>query len=519
MTGKPPSVVSNVLWNWTNYGLQLAVAFYITPLLIARLGDTPYGLWILLSAILGYYGLLNFGIDSALVHYIAKYLAEGKREEIGKVIRTSQLVFAIIAAGVVLLSLGVGAAFAHSDFVFQHVFHLPEELRRPFAILLVILSVGAAASFVSRVFVSILRAKERYDLLNAIQITMLIGRTLAIVFLMGDSLVALGTIFAVSGILTGIAMWLTVKIVSPIGLEDTASGFDSNTFRAIRRFGFFSFLNSFADQFRFYTDSLVIGQFMKIHFITYYNLAAVFITYFRYFIGHAASPFFPVFSRYHGSGDKEAMRRTFLRASKILAFLAVLAAGNLMGSAYPFLRLWVGRVLAPEHVLLSYRVLLLLLLPFTIELTQSIAVNLIYGVGQHHRLTTLNGLEGLANLILSIVLVQHFGLLGVALGTAIPLVVTQMVFVPRIVCRLTGLDTLRYVVRSIVIPVLGGLALGVVQIMVYRSSGAETYWMLGTVAVSTSLAFTIPMLFLYFSTDERLMLREMWDSWRGAPQR
>ncbi len=356
---------------------------------------------------------------------------------------------------------------------------------------------------------SILRAKERYDLLNGIQITLLIGRTLAIVFLMGDSLVALGTIFALSAVITGIAAWLTVRSVSPAGIEDSASGFDPNTFRTIRKFGLYSFLNSLADQFRFYTDSLVIGQFMKVQFITYYNLAAIFVTYFRHFIGHAASPFFPVFSRYHGTGDTQALRRTFLRASKTLSFLAVLAAGNLMGSAYPFLKLWVGQILAPEHVLLGYQVLLVLLLPFTVELTQSIAVNLIYGMGQHHRLTTLNGLEGLeglANLILSIVLVQRFGLVGVALGTGIPLVVTQMGFVSRIVCRLIGLDVLRYILRSIVIPVLGGLALGVAQIVVYRSTGAETYWLLGTVAVSTSLAslaFAIPMLFLYFSRDER----------------
>ena len=516
MTGKPPRVVSNVLWNWTNYGLQLAVAFYITPLLIARLGVTSYGLWILLSAILGYYGLLNFGIDSALVHYIAKYVAEGKRGEIGKVIRTSQLVFVTIAAGVVLLSIGVGAAFAYSDFVFRQVFHLPEELRRPFAILVVILSVGAAASFVSRVFVSILRAQERYDLLNAIQITMLVGRTLAIVFLMGDSILVLGSIFAVSGAITAVAVWLTARNVSPVVFQESASGFDPDTFRTIRRFGFFSFLNSLADQFRFYTDSLVIGQFIKIQFITYYNLAAVFITYFRHFIGHAASPFFPVFSRHYGAGDQEALRRTFLRASKVLAFLAVLAAGNLMGSAYPFLKLWVGRILAPEHVLLSYQVLLVLLLPFTIELIQSLAVNLIYGMGQHHRLTTLNGLEGLANLVLSIVLVRQFGLLGVALGTGIPLIVTQLVFVSRVVGRLTGIDTFRYVVRRIAVPTLCGFALGIAQILVYRSTGAETYWTVGLVVVSTSIAFAGPMLFLYFSEDERLVFRELWDSWRGA---
>ena len=516
MARKPPRVVTNVLWNWTNYGLKIAVAFYITPLLIHRLGDTSYGLWILLSSILGYYGLLNFGIDSALVHLISKHLANNRREEIAKVVTTSRFVFGLIALGVVVLSLGLGAAFAYSDLVFENIFNLSEELRQPFALLLVVLSVGMAGSFFARVFVSILRARERYDLLNSIEIVMLIVRTLAIVFLMGESLLALGCIFALSGILTAIAVWVTARRISPaIAERDIRPSFDPTTFRTIRECGVYSFLDSLADQVRFYTDALVIGQFMRIQFITYYNLAAVLITYFRHFIGHAASPFFPVFSRYHGANDKEALRRTFLRASKVLAFLAVLAAGNIMGSALPFLHLWVGDVLSPEYVTLSYRVLLVLLFPFTLEMIQSIAMNVIYGTGQHHRLTRLIGLEALANLILSIVLVRSYGLLGVALGTGIPLVVTQLVFVSRIVCHLTGVGTVRYVVHSIVLPVCCGLVLGTSQIALHGATGTKTYWGLAAVAFSTSLIFVVPMLRLYFSSDERRLFWDMWISLRG----
>jgi len=261
---------------------------------------------------------------------------------------------------------------------------------------------------------------------------------------------------------------------------------------------------------------LVIGQFMRLQFITYYNLAVVLITYFRHFIGHAASPFFPVFSRYYGAKDEEALRQTFLRASKILAFLAVLAAGNLMGSALPFLRLWVGAVVSPEYVTLSYQVLLVLLLPFTIEMMQSIALNLIYGTGQHRRLTRLNTLEALANLILSIALVRRYGLLGIALGTGIPLVVTQFVFVSRIVCHLTGVATLGYVVRCIVLPLGCGLALGVTQITLHRMMSTGSYWQLTIVALATSLAFVALMLRLYFSKGERRLFWEMWTSGRGG---
>jgi O-antigen/teichoic acid export membrane protein len=514
MVDKSPRVVTNILWNWTNYGLKTAVAFYITPLLIGRLGDTPYGVWILLSSILGYYGLLNFGIDSALVHYISKYLADANREGIGKVLRTSQVVFGIIAAGVVLLSSVLGAAFAYSDLVFRSLFNLSDELRSPFALLLVVLSLGMAASFYSRVSVSVLRARERFDVLNAIQIAMLIGRTLAIIFLMGKSLLALGVIFAVSGVLTALGVWLAARRIWPTDGRSSEPLFDATTFRTLHKFGLFSFLNSLADQVRFYTDSLVIGQFLRVQFITYYNLAAVLITYFRHFIGHAASPFFPVFSRYYGVGDEEALRQTFLRASKILAFLAVLAAGNLMGSALPFLRLWVGDVVSPEHVVLSYQVLLVLLLPFTIEMIQSIALNLIYGIGQHRRLTRLVALEALANLILSILLVRSYGLIGIALGTAIPLVVTQLVFVSRIVCHLTGVPTRGYVARCIVVPVGCGLALGVAQITLHQMISTGSYRQLAIVALLTSVGFIAPMLRLYFSKGERHQFLEMWASWK-----
>ena len=517
MAGKPPRVVRNVLWNWTHYGFKIAVAFYITPLLIERLGDTPYGLWILLSSILGYYGLLNFGIDSAVVHLISKHLAEDRRQEIARVISTSRFVFRAIAIGILFLSLGFAAAFAYSELVFENIFNVSEELRNPFALLLVILSLGLAGSFLARVFVGILRATERYDLLNSIEIVMLVARTLAIVFLMGDSLLALGCIFALSGILTALADWVAAwKAYPPITDTSTSPSFDTATFRSIRQFGIYSFLNLLTDQVRFYTDSLVIGQFMQIRFITYYNLAAVLITYFRHFIGHAASPLFPVFSRYHGANDEEALRRTFLRASKVLAFVAVLAAGNLMGSALPFLRLWVGGVIGSEYVALSYRVLLILLLPFTIEMIQSVALNVIYGTGQHHRLTRLNGLEAGANLFLSIVLVRSYGLLGVALGTGIPLIITHLVFVSRIVCHLAGVETPRYIGRSIVLPIVCGFALGAGQIFLHRSIGTEAYWQLAMVAMGTSLVFAVLMVRLYFSETERRLFWEMWTSRRGG---
>jgi O-antigen/teichoic acid export membrane protein len=509
---KTPRVVTNIVWNWANYGLSILAALYITPLLIERLGDTSYGLWVLLSAIVGYYGLLNFGIDFALVHYISRYLADGRRQEIARMIATGRVIFRFIAITVLFASVGLAAAFAYSDWV---IFPLSETLRHPFSILLIVLSIGMAASFLTRVFVSILRATERYDILNAVSMVVLVGRTLAIIFLMGDSLLALGSIFAISNVVSSLCFFVLARRLFPPD-EKYHARFDRVAFGKVRRYGFFFFLNSLAEQARFHADAVVIGLFMRINYITYYNLANVLITYFRNIVGNASSPFLPVFSRHHGAQDELALRRVFLQATKFLAFLTVLAGGNILGSALPFLKLWVGHALAPEYVLLSHQVLMVLLLPFTIELTQSIAASVIYGTGQHHRLAALNGLEGAANLLLSLLLIQRYGIIGVALGTAIPLLITRLFFIPRLVGRLTGIDLLPYIRTSIGVPIMCGAVLGVFQRFIYQRIGADTYGHLISIAGLTSIAFALAMARFYFSGEDRALFTRIWRSWRGG---
>src|SRR2546426_10406890 len=53
-------------------------------------------------------------------------------------------------------------------------------------------------------------------------------------------------------------------------------------------------------------------------------------------------------------------------------------------------------------------------------------------------------LEGLANLALSIALVQWYGILGVALGTAIPMALVSLFVLPVYVCRLLKLRLWTY---------------------------------------------------------------------------
>ncbi|HLK34405.1 MAG TPA: hypothetical protein VKT29_15025, partial [Terriglobales bacterium] len=51
-----------------------AVSLLMMPFLVHTLGDRAYGLWALVVAVLGYYGLLDLGVTPAICQHIGAAL-------------------------------------------------------------------------------------------------------------------------------------------------------------------------------------------------------------------------------------------------------------------------------------------------------------------------------------------------------------------------------------------------------------------------------------------------------------
>ena len=56
----------------TNFVLSIAISFYLMPFLIRSLGDSTYGIWTLVGEFLGYYGLMDIGLSSAVSRFISR---------------------------------------------------------------------------------------------------------------------------------------------------------------------------------------------------------------------------------------------------------------------------------------------------------------------------------------------------------------------------------------------------------------------------------------------------------------
>jgi O-antigen/teichoic acid export membrane protein len=100
-------VTKNVGAIWLNLFVHAAVGFFLAPFILHQLGDQLFSLWVLVFALTGYYGLLDLGIRSATVRYVAKFASVNDQDGLAKFVNTSLAFY----CGIGLLSLlvtGIG---------------------------------------------------------------------------------------------------------------------------------------------------------------------------------------------------------------------------------------------------------------------------------------------------------------------------------------------------------------------------------------------------------------------------
>jgi O-antigen/teichoic acid export membrane protein len=219
-----------------------------------------------------------------------------------------------------------------------------------------------------------------------------------------------------------------------------------------------------AGRVRFKTDALVIGTFVSAAAVTYFTIGSRLIDYASEAVSSLAQIFVPMTSQSQAKGDVDALRKIFVLGNRACAFIIfpITAVLTILGKSV--IEAWVG----PKYVAASYPVLLVLLYPTTLMLAQSASGRTLWGLAKHRTWAWVVLLEGAANLILSVVLVRRYGILGDAIGTAIPLACSMIFFLPLHLCRLLGIKLKTYLYRAFVWPLVLCVPLVAVLLLMRR---------------------------------------------------
>jgi O-antigen/teichoic acid export membrane protein len=130
-------------------------------------------------------------------------------------------------------------------------------------------------------------------------------------------------------------------------------------------------------------------------------------------------------------------------------------------------------------------------------LSQAASTRVLFGLGKHQTMAKITVIEGFANLILSIALVPPLGIVGDALGTAIPLAFTYLVFMPRHLKKEIGVPVGTFVREAYTLPTLLTLPLVAVLWLANRFFYPRNLIQLALEILAVSSIYGVGLLWAY----------------------
>lgn len=444
-------MLRSIFSNWVGLFAVGLMSFFITPFMIHRLGDFQFGIYTLAFSAVGYFELLAQGIRSTLQRFVGLLSGKNDRDALNSVFTNAFFLSIVISLFLILLFVGLSQ-------ILPSFFKLAAGQRYLFAWLVILLGLNLGPGVPAALLGSYLCGLNRFDLFNLLTIVRQAVRTVLIVWVLlrGDGVLAVAVCVLASTLVCLPINWWMIRRIDP-QLRFVFKDLSLKTARELLVFTFWTLLNNAGALLRDSTDSIVIGRVLNAALITPFSVASRLVAYFRPMITSMVSPLLPRMSKLEGLGNRTEIKRLFLGMTRISA-LASLAIGSLLVlHGRSIILLWVG----PRYVS-SYPILVLLTVGAVASAGQFGTLSTLTALGRHRAYGLWTVGEGLANLVLSVIWAHQYGLVGVALGTAVPLLAVKLTLQPWYITRVLRMHIGEYFAKALARPLLAcGLFLGI----------------------------------------------------------
>ena len=267
------------------------------------------------------------------------------------------------------------------------------------------------------------------------------------------SLVAATT--AVSLLGYGAYAW-TAKIALP-ELSLRWSLFSPSLVREVTSLSIYFFVIDIAIQVGFNLDNLIIGGVIGTAAVAVYSVAMRLADYQRQLAGQFNALLFPVIVRLGSGRGPDALRTMLVEGTTIALALIVGVTVCVVGFAKPLIQLWMGPGFEQ-----SVSTLYILAITSIVLVAQGPPGSILLGVGRHRIVALVSIADAVLNLTFSLLLVRPFGMMGVAAGTGIPVLLLNLGVILPLACRTVGVPVSQFL-RSAVRPAVAGAIPAVVS--------------------------------------------------------
>ena len=425
-------IARNVLFNWFGMIANMAVGFFLAPFILHRLGDIAVGVWMMAISAVGYFGLLDLGMQSSVLRFVSKGHTQHDHLAASDAISAALWVRIQISALILLLSAGLAA-------VFPHLFKVPLPAALASDAREAVLLIGAATAISMSIGVvgGVLSALNRYDLQNYASLAQTAIRVTGVVFVLrtGHGIVAIAVCELIATLVyNALLAWIARRLYPELRIQLNKP--KRETLQRIWTYSSYAFLTTVAIRLVYQTDNFVVGTFVSAAAVTPYAYANTLSRYADQAVGAMGATFVPAASTYEAAGDTNSLLMLYKHGTRATLAVSLPILITLIVRGPSFIGLWIG----PQYSHTSGTVLVILCIALLFSFANRTAGSIAFGI-EKHKMSAIWAIgEGIANLALSIILVRWYGIYGVAIGTLVPSLVVHLVLWPSYVSKLVGLS-------------------------------------------------------------------------------
>ena len=326
-------------------GLLPAVALFVTiPLIVHRMGAEAYGALVLITSIVGYFGIMDINATAGTVKYVAEHQARGESDEVGRVVSFGLLIyFAIGAAGGLALFFGAGH-------LVNQVFKIDPSWRTDAYCALQVASLAFFFGQIQVFLQSIPQALGRYDLsgrFDALFGSLAPLLTIAVVWGGGGLTAIVAARLVLSTAHCAALLVLLRRLLPLIRLRRP----DRLTSRKVASFSLFTYLQRLASVTSNNADKLLIGAQQSMLALATYVIPFTLAGRMFALLNRFVHGMFPLTSHLDARADHPALRSTFIYVSRYMAFLNIALCLLLALFSRELLTYWLRQPAEPVAVL------------------------------------------------------------------------------------------------------------------------------------------------------------------------
>jgi O-antigen/teichoic acid export membrane protein len=491
------------------------ITFFLIRFFLSQLGESRYGLWLLIGSVFQYRRLLDMGMNSSIDRYIPVNLARGDDNAIQRVISTSLFFFTLLAVALSVMTLllynKVGAWFT-----------IEPDMVGTAGVLVLVVGFSFVLSMPLQVSSAILCGLQRYDILNLTEFLMLLLRTFLVVIMLGRGygLLTIGLVYGSGEILVKFVQFVYIKKLLP-DISISIRSIDFKLLKEMLAYGINTCLYRTGSLLILKATDLVIAVYIGTAEVSQFAVAIAGILLLSQLLRAFTTAIKPAISDLDARDKHSSVREISFLVQKYSLLMIIPAACFLIVMGREFLQVWVGEKFQDPGVVNTLGVVLAILtIGHCLRLAQYSNFMVLVGKGDHKLFGVLTIVTGILCISASIfsVKVLNLGLPGIAWANSVPMALMSGILLPIYFNKKMEIS-IRETIARIWWPALFGSMPTIILISFWKYFNPPASWMSISAVVIFSMAMTFisAWCFSLTSRERERLIKSLKLRWRSAP--